>query len=75
MSGRASVVIPPFSKGNKMSTTDLYAPISKEVNDPPVNLTIRVPQSMREAFSKHCESKGVDVSLVLRRFIEGELSK
>jgi predicted DNA-binding protein len=51
---------------------DLYATDKPATNDSVV-LAIRLPKEQREKFKALCESRNIDVSVVLRRFIEREL--
>lgn len=50
---------------------DLYAS-EKETADT-VTLAVRMPRHLRDGFGKLCESKHVEMAVVIRRFIEREL--
>jgi hypothetical protein len=66
------------AKGTIMTKTaqpvdDLYTPETVAADQ--VTLAVKMPAELRDAWNKHCESKGVTMSAVLRRFIERELQK
>lgn len=55
-------------------TTNLYAPVvAKE--DEHVILAVKMPKSLREQFKAHCAKFDLDMSVVLRRFMETEIAK
>lgn len=54
-----------------MATEYLYQ--SEKILKNDVVLALKLPLKLRDAFSTLCESKGISMSLVLRRFIEMEL--
>ena len=56
------------------NTLDLYAPEVKDAKEETVSLNVRMTKQMRDDFTKHCESRGVEVAKVIRRFIERELT-
>lgn len=39
-----------------------------------VKMTIRLPQSMKERFKRRCKQEGVNMSVVVRRFVRRALS-
>lgn len=51
---------------------DLYAS-DKEESDS-VGLTIRLPRPLRDQFAALCASRDIEMSKVLRRFIEREVA-
>lgn len=53
-------------------TNSLYAPV-KQDKEPVVRLVIKLPESLREQFKALCQRKDVDMSVVLRRFMEQEV--
>lgn len=55
-----------------MNNDDLYASEPK-ANEKQVTLAFRLSESTREEFKKLCDSRNVDMSVVLKRFIEREL--
>lgn len=53
---------------------NLYAPVvAKE--DEHVILAVKMPKSLREQFKAHCAKFDLDMSVVLRRFMETEIAK
>lgn len=51
---------------------DLYAPESKDTSDV-VSFNVRMPRKLRDEFTAMCESRGIEASKVIRRFLEREL--
>jgi hypothetical protein len=57
---------------NTTNNDDLYA--SDTIPDSEtVTIAFRVPKELRTKFNELCESRNVEVSKVLRRFIEREI--
>ena len=52
---------------------DLYAAEPSKSED--VNLTIRIPVELRDAFANICTVRGTNTSRVLRNFIATEVAK
>lgn len=57
-----------------MSNVDLYAPATKAEKEMAV-LSVRVPRQLRDQFSELCKSRGIEVTTVIKRFLESEISK
>lgn len=55
-----------------MNNNDLYAN-EVENNAFMVTMAVRIPRDMREDFTKLCHSRNIDVTKVIRRFIQREL--
>lgn len=52
---------------------DLYAPIDNAKIET-TGLNIRIPVALKDEFTKHCESKGLSATEVLKRFMAREVN-
>ena len=55
------------------TSPDLYAP-KATLGEDSVTLAVKMPRTMRSDFTALCKSKGIDMSEVIRRFIDRELA-
>ena len=59
---------------NGISDRDLYA-TEESAHDKMATLNVRVPTKLRDDFAALCKSKNIEMSKVIRRFLEGEIAK
>lgn len=52
--------------------TNLYAPVKADKVEMS-RLVVKVPAALHEAFKAHCAKHEIDMSLVIRRFMEAEV--
>lgn len=55
-------------------TTNLYAAPARETSET-VIFAVKMPKTLRDEFKAHCAKFNLDMSIVIRRFMEAEIAK